>query len=400
MNLKETINIFSKSPTETNMSQLVECFEQTSVSDDQIAFLAETIANSGERLDPKDQSITADIPSTGGPSSLSTILCPLFLVQLGYTVPKLNVPGRPAGAIDVLTQIPGYKPVFPKEEFAQLLSIHKYIHILANETFCPLDIKLFEFRKKVTKMSVIPLVIASLLSKKIALNVKFVGLDVRVWEHGNFGRSIHEARENSRRFNRVAKLLGISSKCFLTDSRFPLQPFIGRGESLLALAQIFENVKTPSLTSHVSDCLSMALSLNNRIEWPTVDRISLQKTFETNLVAQGASYNNFLLKIEELKNQPTIVLLAENEGHLNIDLQKIKTAILLNQGSNSASNDQFPDNCGCILLKNQGEYTKRGDPLVILRYRQTLGKKNIILFKELFSYKANPEKTIQIEEVK
>ncbi|GAI81662.1 unnamed protein product, partial [marine sediment metagenome] len=168
------INKFSKSPTEVNMLQLISFIESRKIHNEEIALLAETLATSGEKLNINKNISTADIPSTGGPSSLTTILCPLYLVHFGYVVPKLGIPGSPAGGVDILAQIPGYKVHFMKEDFESLLSKHNYIHSLADENFCPLDNTLFKFRKKVGKVSVFPLVIASLLSKKIALGVKNV----------------------------------------------------------------------------------------------------------------------------------------------------------------------------------------------------------------------------------
>lgn len=68
---------------------------------EEVASLAVKMANSGALL-PASPSATADVASTGGPSSLSTLICPLFLNLKGFTIPKLSVPGRPAGGIDVL----------------------------------------------------------------------------------------------------------------------------------------------------------------------------------------------------------------------------------------------------------------------------------------------------------
>ena len=63
------------------------------------ADLATILAASGERLSV-DGAVVADVASTGGPASLSTLLTPLFLRAAGAIVPKLGVPGRPAGSID------------------------------------------------------------------------------------------------------------------------------------------------------------------------------------------------------------------------------------------------------------------------------------------------------------
>jgi hypothetical protein len=68
------------------------------------AELATALASSGEVYDPHCL-LTADVASTGGPSSLSTLLCPLFLRVGGLVVPKLGVPGRPAGGTNMSQSI-------------------------------------------------------------------------------------------------------------------------------------------------------------------------------------------------------------------------------------------------------------------------------------------------------
>ncbi len=399
MNFKDIVLKFSNSPTETNMFSLVKYAETRTIEDEEIVLLSETLANSGERLKFKNNTITADIPSTGGPSSLSTILCPLYLVHFGFTVPKLGVPGSPAGAIDVLSQIPGYRINFNKHDLELRLSESRYIHTLADKTFCPLDIKLFEFRKKINKINLFPLVISSLLSKKIALDVKSVGLDIRVSQNGNFGNSIDQARDNAHKFNRIARLLGTSSKCFLTDARFPLQPFIGRGEALLALYEIFEKNNLNGLLEHIEICFSMAASISKKKVKLPFSSINIRGEFNENLLAQGSNYDHFLKKISQLKKQPNIILSSEQEGFLHIDLQKIKSAIAYEQKQFISKNVQFPDPCGCILIKKHGDYIKRKEPLVILRVAERSKTRIIQLIKKSFSTRNIILKTIQYEEV-
>ncbi len=399
MKFNSIIDKFSKSPTEANMLQLISYFESPKNKIEEIAILAEVLANSGDRLKIGKNVLTADIPSTGGPSSLTTVLCPLYLADFGYTVPKLGVPGTPAGGVDILAQIPGYKIHFQKQEFELLLLKHKYIHALADRVFCPLDITLFKFRKKVGKVSVYPLVIASLLSKKIALGVKNVGLDIRVSPNSNFGKTFYEARHNADIFNQVAKLFGIASKCFLTDVRFPLQPYIGRGEALLALYEIFENNNCGILSKHLEICYSIAGLLINPKPNHSFTSINLKSAFSKNIIAQGSSYTNFLEKVNEIKSQSTVSIKSKSSGFLNIDLQSIKMSIAEGQKKLISSSLEFPDSCGCILLKDPGDFVKRNETLAILRINSNIKKRVLPLIQSCFSTQDFISKTPQYEEI-
>jgi pyrimidine-nucleoside phosphorylase len=101
------------------------------------AELATILATSGERLSVGG-AIVADVASTGGPASLSTLLAPLFLRAAGAIVPKLGVPGRPAGGIDCLAQIPGYRTELSLREIEGIVERSGYAHFLAKGEMAPL----------------------------------------------------------------------------------------------------------------------------------------------------------------------------------------------------------------------------------------------------------------------
>jgi thymidine phosphorylase len=208
------------------------------LSDERIVEIISEYANSGEILSLTEHN-TADVPSTGGPSSLSTLITPLFLVQAGFIVPKLGVPGRPAGGLDTLAQISGYKINMSENEIKNSISKCHYAHFISSGRYAPLDLDVFLLRKKNSALALPSLVIASILSKKIAVGIKNICLDIRIANHGNFGSNFTQGRLNAKQFIRISKILKLRSICFLTDANTPFQPYIGRGEALWALHNIF-----------------------------------------------------------------------------------------------------------------------------------------------------------------
>jgi pyrimidine-nucleoside phosphorylase len=360
------------SGAEPSMATLVQRAKSGPVADDDIAYLANRLAASGEILTLKGLGQIADVASTGGPTSLSTLLCPLYLRELNATVPKLAVAGRPAGGIDVLSRIPGYKIRLTREEIYRVLDECRYVHILADENYAPLDAALFAYRQRAGAQNVQPLVIASLLSKKLAMGLKSVGLDVRVAAHGNFGANWDEARHNAQRFCRVAKLLGIEATCFLTDASVPYQPYIGRGESLAALSEVFAATASGLSAEHAKMCFQMAALTvaDESAAQPDGDRLAYR--FEQNLSAQGSCADAFRKKVAETIEGHKYTISSPSEGFLHINLEKLREVLVEAQKQAAAGKDSFTDPCGVILLKMSGEAVKKGETIASVRADEKL----------------------------
>src|SRR5437868_1759275 len=103
------INEFARLRTEDSMAPLVAAAKRDELGIEDMCRLADVLADSGTRIASASECLAADVASTGAPGSLSTLLCPLYLRAREFVVPKLGVPGRPAGGIDVLAQLPGYR---------------------------------------------------------------------------------------------------------------------------------------------------------------------------------------------------------------------------------------------------------------------------------------------------
>ncbi|MES9857279.1 MAG: hypothetical protein ABW166_11825 [Sedimenticola sp.] len=333
----------------------------------EIADLAAVYASSGENISfYKYSGSIADIASTGGPSSLSTLLCPLYLTWLGAKVSKLGVPGRPAGGIDVLAQIDGYKTQLSSQEIHTVFKICGYAHFNAGK-FAPLDAAVFKYRKEIDALNIPDLVIASLISKKLCVDVNNVGLDVRVARFGNFGATWSEAKDNSIKFCEVATFLGKNSKCFLTNGNYPYQPYIGRAEALLALHNVFYGNIEESLLEHDELCFSMAAELLGAPSTPKPSGKDIQKIFEGNIKAQGGSVESFHQKVDAVSEAHDLDIVSNRAGWLRIDLQMIREVFVDIQSHAASGVVDFPDPCGLILKANAGQFVEKGNLLATLR---------------------------------
>lgn len=349
------------------LASIVSQFDNDNVGDDAIVDLIYTLAHSGDVI--KFSNKVFDFASTGGPSSLTTILVPLYLFGYGVSVINLAVPGRPAGAVDVLSQIEGYRLDFLDDNRRK--SDPFYIHLVADEHFAPLDKALFDYRKRVGKVNVPNLAIASLMSKKVASGASSVGLDVRVATFGNFGQSWDICVNNARRFNRIANLLGIESTCFLSDANNPYQRYIGRGESLEALYEILVGTTDKQLERHNMYCEDIAWTMlrKSSVEMQSKQR-TLKSCFEDNLMLQGSNFSRFLDAVERVKNQPHHLIYAQEDGYITYNLEKIRTHIV-SQQSLEQTTSKYPDPCGVTLLCEAGDYVQSGTPVLSIRSAYT-----------------------------
>jgi thymidine phosphorylase len=347
------------------IARIVQRAGAQGLSDPEVAELASVLAASGAMLANRAVA-AADIASTGGPSSLTTLLGPLYLASLGYRVPTLAVPGRPAGGIDVLATIPGYRTSLSRPEVEAVLKSSRHAHLEAGATWTPLDAAVFAYRQQMGAQQQPALVIASLLAKKLATRVGLVGLDVRVAGHGNFGADFRSAAPNAVRFVSVARLLGVRAGCLLTDARTPYQPYIGRGEALLALYHLAADSADPWLEEHGALCWQLVestvgLGSPSRPKRPSAR--DLRVVLEANLDAQDASWLAFASRCDEIRSQPVMPLRASRSGFVSIDLETIRTVLVEVQRAAGVASDPS----GVTLLVRPGALVADGQEIAAVR---------------------------------
>jgi pyrimidine-nucleoside phosphorylase len=354
----------SEDSEDIDIAQVVTYASQNDLAINEVVSLARKLAFTGSWL-PGDANITVDVPSTGGPSSLSTLICPLFLRLKGFAVPKLAVPGRPAGGVDVLATVPGYRTDLNRDEVIQCLAQCQYAHFRAGHDFVPLDARMFAIRQQMGSQDNPHLVIASLISKKLAAAVVRVRLDVRVGPHGNFGSTIQEARENARMFNHVARMVGLDSACYLTDAKSIYQPYIGRGEALVALDDLFNNQASVWLAEHIQSCWEMTENPSTSGGYP--EGSALREIFADNLAAQGSSIREFSLRVDDIRGSNKETIRARSKGHLQIDIPQLRRLLVQTQASFPSGRALFSDPCGVELLCRPGQEVEAGQPIALVR---------------------------------
>ncbi len=333
----------------------------------ELASLTRALAESGERLRPTEGAELVDIASSGGPGSLSTLLSPLYARSLGVRVAKISVPGRPAGALDVVAALSGFQWKMDPAHARDVLDECGYVHVGAGEVFCPLDSQFFIWRQANGKQAIPALAVASLLAKKLAAGVHRVVLDVRVGLHGNLGTTIAEGCSNAKLFNSVAAELGITAICVVSNSVGPPQPYIGRGEALRALQLVLDGQATGSLLSHASDCREMA-SLAADAEGPGESRVrdGARSAHEQMLRTHGVAADEVASATERYLGARRCPVPASISGTVQLDLAGIRASLVERQ-RRAPQGATFADPCGVVLRCASGDTVEAGQILATAR---------------------------------
>ena len=118
---------------------------------------------------------------------------------------------------------------------------------------------------------------------------------------GNFGADFNAARAAAKSFCSTAHAAGIAAVAGLSDARTPYQPYIGRGESLLALRALIEGRAEEWLNDHADRCRLLAAHVAALRPGPGVPSGGdVAKPLLENIVAQGGSEDAFYEKTDAL----------------------------------------------------------------------------------------------------
>lgn len=184
--------------------------------------------DSGTVIEWEDGPPLADKHSTGGVGDkISIILAPLA-AACGMRVPMVSGRslGHTGGTLDKLESIPGMRVGLPLREFMGLVNSNGVAMSGQTDELAPADRKLYALRDSTSTVTSIPLICASILSKKLAENTDALVFDVKVGR-GAFMRSEGKALELARTLTGIAREAGVRAEALLTSMDHPLGRMTG-----------------------------------------------------------------------------------------------------------------------------------------------------------------------------
>lgn len=205
-------------------------------------WLTRAMLESGERWELR-QAVPglADKHSTGGVGDKITLVLGPLLAEAG--VPMAMLTGRglghTGGTADKLESIPGLRQDLDRSGALRLLESVGLALGVASERIAPADRRLYALRDHTATVDSLPLIVSSILSKKLALGAEAIVFDVKVGT-GAFLADIDSARRLARTLVDVAAHSGLRAVAWLTDMNQPLGDWVGHHAEVREALEVLE----------------------------------------------------------------------------------------------------------------------------------------------------------------
>ena len=201
----------------------------------------------------------ADKHSTGGVGDKTSLIIAPLVAACGVCVPMISGRGlgHTGGTLDKMESIPGYRVDLSASEFQNILEQVGYAMAGQTAELAPADKKMYALRDATATVESIPLIVASIISKKGAAGLDAMVIDVKVGS-GAFMRDEERARTLARALVKTGNSCGIRTRALLSDMNQPLGGAVGNSIEVQECIEILRNEFSPA-AQPVLD-LSMELS--------------------------------------------------------------------------------------------------------------------------------------------
>lgn len=309
-----------------------------------------------------------DKHSCGGIGDKISIPLAPMLASCGLAVPMISGRGLgpTGGTLDKLESIPGYRTDLSIEELQQTVREVGCTITGTTHEIAPADRELYALRDITSTVTSVPLITASILSKKLAEGLEDLVLDVK-WGSGTFMKTISEAEELAESMVGVANRLGVKASALITDMNQPLGS-VGHAIEIDESVGILKNevdADTITLTIALGAELLMAAKIVETTD-EAVRRLaesirsgSAYETFERMVFAHGGDLNAPRLIAKEH------VIKSDRDGFVTaVDAEGLGWAVIDLGGGRKVMGDKIDHSIGLAWLSKIGAKVERNQPLL------------------------------------
>jgi len=183
-----------------------------------------------------------DKHSTGGVGDTVSLIFAPLLASAGFEVAMMagRGLGHSQGTLDKLEAIPGFRVSWGKSGMLSLLDTCGAAIVAQTEDIAPADRKLYALRDVTGTVPSLPLIVASIMSKKLALGAGTLILDVKCGS-GAFRKNLGDARELAFALRSVALKAGVKCEALISEMDQPLGPFLGTALEVREAIEVLSN---------------------------------------------------------------------------------------------------------------------------------------------------------------
>lgn len=352
------------------------------MTDREATDLTMQMMHSGEVVDLSGlKGVKVDKHSTGGVGDTTTLVIAPLVAACGGTVAKMSGRGlgHTGGTLDKLESIPGTQTEIPLDRFRRIVDNIGVAVIGQSGDLDPADKKMYALRDVTATVRSIPLIAASIMSKKLAAGADAIVLDVKVG-NGAFMRTRAEGETLAKLMVEIGDRVGRRVIAVITDMNQPLGMAVGNALEVKEAVELLSG-KIPVGDPLYEICMLLGtkmLRLSDLADSDETARNMLTEALENGsglkklrqmIAAQGGDASFLCMeRIDELVRvrEMTPVYAAE-EGYLYaIDTERVGTAAQMLGAGRATKADTIDPAVGLVMKKRIGDYVRKDEPLCMI----------------------------------
>jgi len=366
-------------------SALLMAVYLTGMTTGEMEALTQAMLRSGEVLDFSDISLPkADKHSTGGVGDKTSLVIAPLVAACGVAVPMISGRGlgHTGGTLDKLEAIPGYRVHLDLAEFRRVLGGVGYAMMGQTAEIAPADKKLYALRDATETVESIPLIVASIMSKKLAAGLGALVLDVKTGS-GAFMRDEGRARALARALVRTGHSCGVQTEALLTDMSQPLGAAVGNANEVQECILIMRG----EAGEEAGDVRELSLELAARMVALSGSVASLDEARREvgRALTSGAALERFRRNVEAQGGDPRVCddpsrlsdlttrevrVESEHAGYVvSVDASEVGRAVASVGGGRARVEDRIDPAVGYTARARVGQQVSAGEPFGLLYCR-------------------------------
>lgn len=351
-------------------------------------YLTRAMRDSGQIVDLSTyDGVKPDKHSTGGVGDSTSFIIMPVLSALGYKSLKMSGRGlgHTGGTLDKLDGIPGLSTAISVEQLKDQMNTVGFAIVGQTADICPADKYLYALRDVTGTVDSIPLIAASIMSKKLASGGDLIMLDVKYGD-GAFMKNFADALTLGETMCAIGRAEGKKTIAMITDMNEPLSKYVGNSIEIEGVLRALRGEK-----SRLRD-LSVALASNIVCEIESIDYSeAFSKVCE--VLDNGQAYDKFYNMIEaqggdleEIENAPyKTEILSPRDGYISsIKAEEIGNFVCSLGGGRKKKEDDINHSVGVINKVSVSDKVKLGDVLTTVYSQNPLTEDETTRIREAF----------------